>query len=508
MAIAKGTTTIYRKPKDAKSLTLQANRQVVWCETEDWIPINNGDITIRATKTNTDKEIVFDVRFDGDNEDDALWERSGDNIILYTEDFVSIHYTCKVIASIPSEKLYAELMIECMLTEKGEKGDTAKPLRGPVLWNATTKFLSGQPNERYQDIVFNPNYPKDLYLCMVSNTNVEPSDDTSLVEDWTAQQPWCRTEFQEFVATKVLFAKRALIENLALNKAKAYKIKEDGTLDVEKHETLSIDGDSGTLGIYDGNFKIYGKDVYNGETSYKPIIQADSKGNFQFKNPYEFSETLSIGIGMTDATLVEVDEKKQLRPYGIELNNGLYFGEDKTYCNFAIGEGWVCKNDGTSHDKINGIYGKIVYMNDAQYGGTPNNMYILQAANTKDPTFIEQRFIGGWSSDSQQGNLSLVQRISQDNFECGGYIDNLFTGFKTTQVSGGNMRPRFFCNGGEGVSQTITIGNYQLTISGGIITNVTRISNAPSIDIGGDGDIEIEDGGGGGVIEDAEEMQP
>ena len=110
--------------------------------------------------------------------------------------------------------------------EKGDNGKTGKPLAGPTMWDSSVWYMSGKADdEAYQSIVINPKYPKQMYLCGYShggnNDSVEPSSQTSTssVDTCTAEKPWVQVPYQDFVATKVLFAERGKIENLDITNA-------------------------------------------------------------------------------------------------------------------------------------------------------------------------------------------------------------------------------------------------------------------------------------------------
>ena len=106
--------------------------------------------------------------------------------------------------------------------EKGDNGKTGKPLAGPTMWDSSVLYMSGKgDDEAYQSIVINPKYPKQMYLCGYTHTNVEPSASTSAssVDTCTAEKPWVQVPYQDFVATKVLFAERGKIENLDITNA-------------------------------------------------------------------------------------------------------------------------------------------------------------------------------------------------------------------------------------------------------------------------------------------------
>ena len=106
--------------------------------------------------------------------------------------------------------------------EKGDNGKTGKPLAGPTMWDSSVFYMSGKgDDEAYQSIVINPKYPKQMYLCGYTHTNVEPSASTSAssVDTCKEEKPWVQVPYQDFVATKVLFAERGKIENLDITNA-------------------------------------------------------------------------------------------------------------------------------------------------------------------------------------------------------------------------------------------------------------------------------------------------
>lgn len=106
--------------------------------------------------------------------------------------------------------------------EKGDNGKTGKPLAGPTMWDSSVLYMSGKgDDEAYQSIVINPKYPKQMYLCGYSHSGKEPLAETSTssVDTCTEEKPWVQVPYQDFVATKVLFAERGKIENLDITNA-------------------------------------------------------------------------------------------------------------------------------------------------------------------------------------------------------------------------------------------------------------------------------------------------
>lgn len=106
--------------------------------------------------------------------------------------------------------------------EKGDNGKTGKPLAGPTMWDSSVWYMSGKgDDEAYQSIVINPKNPKQMYLCGYSHSGKEPLAETSTssVDTCTEDKPWVQVPYQDFVATKVLFAERGKIENLDITNA-------------------------------------------------------------------------------------------------------------------------------------------------------------------------------------------------------------------------------------------------------------------------------------------------
>lgn len=108
------------------------------------------------------------------------------------------------------------------LNEADRIGKNGKPLAGPTEWNASAKYMSGKADdEPYQSIVINTKYPKQMYLCGYTHSGVEPSANTSVasIDSCMEEKPWVQTAYQDFIATKVLFAERGKIENLDITNA-------------------------------------------------------------------------------------------------------------------------------------------------------------------------------------------------------------------------------------------------------------------------------------------------
>ena len=103
------------------------------------------------------------------------------------------------------------------LNEADRMGKKGKPLVGPTEWNASVWYMSGKgDDEAYQSIVINPKNQKQMYLCGYSHSGKEPLAETSTssVDTCTEEKPWVQVPYQDFVATKVLFAAKSLIKDL------------------------------------------------------------------------------------------------------------------------------------------------------------------------------------------------------------------------------------------------------------------------------------------------------
>lgn len=119
----------------------------------------------------------------------------------------------------------------------GLPGRTSKPLRGPSEWNSLSNYLSGTGNELVQDIVYHKDHPYNMYLCMVSNSGVEPNENTTANSNWTDEKPWASAEYREFTASKVLFASRGEIQNVNIGDATITNATIKGTLSEEMLNT-------------------------------------------------------------------------------------------------------------------------------------------------------------------------------------------------------------------------------------------------------------------------------
>lgn len=171
--------------------------------------------------------------------------------------------------------------------EKGKEGKNGKPLVGPTEWNASVTYMSGKADdEPYQSLVINPKYPKQMYMCGYSHDSTvktEPSSETSTssVDTCTEDKPWVQVPYQDFVATKVLFAERGKIENLDITNATIQGTITDMAVKTEAEwdaitNALVPNADKG-LTEYERNFQIV--DPSKAGSYFIPTIDPTSSNN-------------------------------------------------------------------------------------------------------------------------------------------------------------------------------------------------------------------------------------
>lgn len=85
----------------------------------------------------------------------------------------------------------------------GDNGATGATMRGPSEWAIGKPYLSGSVNERFIDMV---HYVEKWYYCIQSHTSSASILPTNVAY-------WVESNVFDFVATKVLFAQQAVIEN-------------------------------------------------------------------------------------------------------------------------------------------------------------------------------------------------------------------------------------------------------------------------------------------------------
>lgn len=211
------------KGADAKILSLRCDRQVINCD-ETSSPWDDGNITIEAVLENLSGTVTWSIDWDnasGEEIEDTRYEIRG-NVLEITDIyyFTGMCYNIYITARLGQYSAKTTIVVVNDGTN-GKNGANGKPLVGPTEWSKDVKYLSGKSNEAYQSIVINPKYPKQMYLCGYTHTNVEPSASTSVssVNSCTWTKPWVQVTYQDFVATKVLFAERGKVENLDITNA-------------------------------------------------------------------------------------------------------------------------------------------------------------------------------------------------------------------------------------------------------------------------------------------------
>ena len=176
------------------------------------------------------------------------------------------------------------------LNEADRMGKKGKPLVGPTEWNASANYMSGKAdNEPYQSIVINPKNQKQMYLCGYSHSGTEPLAETSTssVDTCTEEKPWVQVPYQDFVATKVLFAAKSLIKDL---NAETIEMRDsngnrlfylhDGQLECNVGIFKNIKAIGGTF----DSINVTGNSIFNGTLngvigSFRELNCVDGNGN-------------------------------------------------------------------------------------------------------------------------------------------------------------------------------------------------------------------------------------
>lgn len=157
--------------------------------------------------------------------------------------------------------------------EKGTDGARGAILRGPTEWNTGISYAGGTAAESYQDIVVRTvDGVSEFFLCRYPNIGKDPHNTAyqSTTGPWndTTGKYWQKSQVNDFVATKVLFAEKSKIKNLqvddllvydAYGKVKAvinsdmiyidipvqenYRIPQDESTDVYVPRAVIIQGD-------------------------------------------------------------------------------------------------------------------------------------------------------------------------------------------------------------------------------------------------------------------------
>lgn len=157
--------------------------------------------------------------------------------------------------------------------EKGTDGARGAILRGPTEWNTGISYAGGTAAESYQDIVVRTvDGVSEFFLCRYPNIGKDPHNTAyqSTTGPWndTTGKYWQKSQVNDFVATKVLFAEKSKINNLqvddllvydAYGKVKAvinsdriyidipvqenYRIPQDESTDVYVPRAVIIQGD-------------------------------------------------------------------------------------------------------------------------------------------------------------------------------------------------------------------------------------------------------------------------
>lgn len=204
------------KGEDAKSLSLKCSRSIINCDSSS-SPIDDGNITIEAVLENLSDTVEWSIGWDnadGEDIEDARYEIRG--TVLEITDTAYFTENCRNIYITATVGQYVAKTTIVVVND----GTDGKSIVGPIEWKAGATYLSGKSGEAYQHLVINPKYKNQMYLCGYT-TSLEPSSQTSVarIESCTRNKPWVQIAYQDFVATKVLFANRGKIDNLDITNA-------------------------------------------------------------------------------------------------------------------------------------------------------------------------------------------------------------------------------------------------------------------------------------------------
>lgn len=273
------------KGEDAKNLSLRCDRQVINCD-EASNPWDDGNITIEAVLENLSGTVTWSIDWDnasGEEIEDTRYEIRG-NVLEITDTyyFTASCYNIYITARLGQYSAKTTIVV-VNDGANGKNGTNGKPLVGPTEWSKDVRYLSGKSYEAYQSLVINPKYPKQMYLCGYTHTNVEPSASTSVssVNSCRPDKPWVSVAYQDFVATKVLFAERGKIENLDITNATIQGTITDMAVKTEAEwdaitNALVPNADKG-LTEYERNFQIV--DPSKAGSYFIPTIDPTSSNN-------------------------------------------------------------------------------------------------------------------------------------------------------------------------------------------------------------------------------------
>lgn len=167
--------------------------------------------------------------------------------------------------------------------QASDQDRSAKPLRGPVLWESGVTYQGGGVDDEFQDLVTLTN-ANAMYLCKYTHTakaDNHPANGTT-TSGWNKDKPWAVTEKKDFIAADVMWTETfksnmmttisAYIENLVVSKLSTTSQGENGSRIIIENGNMLIQGQSGKTNIEIG-INDYGEAV---------LRFYDNNGNFQY----------------------------------------------------------------------------------------------------------------------------------------------------------------------------------------------------------------------------------
>lgn len=266
------------------------------------------------------------------------------------------------------------------LNEADRIGKNGKPLAGPTEWSSkSVRYLAGKSNEPYQSIVINPKYPKQMYLCGYSHDSTvktEPSSETSTssVDTCTEDQPWVQVPYQDFIATKVLFADKSLIRDLNAEEIAMYDPK-DPTKLLLQMKNGNVICNTGTFnGIKANDINAVGGTFNNikvtGNSTFQGMVKGVT-GSFS-KLSCENSQGSSAGSISFDDGRIYIDGDLYSQGYNYDKKRSLRFYASDIWCRGNFGH--CGKTIAVVYGVRMRVYTKGVYNNGVEDQGLLINL--------------------------------------------------------------------------------------------------------------------------------------
>lgn len=266
--------------------------------------------------------------------------------------------------------------------DTGEKGEQGATLRGPQAWSDCAvgySFQQGAVGETWKDVVlYNGNY----YSCVKSHTKTASNYPGSTTA--TANGYWQLGDKIELVATKILLATYALVENLGVT---AIDMKDDDGNILFQAKDGAVTCKTGTF----ENVTISG--VLKGVTgSFKSLNCIDDSGNVVCN--MAFSDDGSMWFNNGDLYQQGTKDSRSLRFYASDIrcrgNFGAYkrntlvvYGSYGYYYTKGVGSTGTYVSFTSSTDSSSNTYYTLpMYGNNSDYAGFPVDIVVFRCTSS------------------------------------------------------------------------------------------------------------------------------